>query len=227
MKLAYTGADIESIMLSELIQRERDRYKMTTLICGVPKENNSRGPETYKGACLGLGTLGFNLQSPVLSPLGVKTKRNNKTTIGQHTCFYTCSHTVNIQSSKKKNTWKAFPLGALFLKAGEMQILGFPYHLQRGKGKLVIRINWKSMSKLQLFPLYSQYEHMLVCLYTWQSNELIIVRQGKGSTFKNIHHKYFIVGLQIVQWVVESLPHTAEQSSVPQHHIWSAKYYQQ
>lgn len=58
------------------------------------------------------------------------------------TYFDTCVHTANIQSSKRKNTWRAFQWGVPSLRAGEGRTRGFPYHLQKEKGKLLL-INWK------------------------------------------------------------------------------------
>ena len=43
------GMDLESIMQSEIIQTEKDKYHMISLTCGIKKtENNSNGTNIFR-----------------------------------------------------------------------------------------------------------------------------------------------------------------------------------
>ena len=47
MPLAATSIDLESIILSEVCQTEKDKYHMISLICGIFKKNDTN-ELTYK-----------------------------------------------------------------------------------------------------------------------------------------------------------------------------------
>ena len=112
------------------------------------------------------------------------------------TCFDTCAHSVNIQNSKKKSMWRAVQCGVLFLRAGEMQTQGFPYHLEKEKEKLLLIMNWKKNTNCHLFSLYSQYEYMGICIYDRVSYSQLFTevihfswaREVFEALSKNVHH---------------------------------------
>ena len=47
MSFAETWMDLESIILSEVSQTEKEKYQMTSLICGIFKKNDAN-EFTYK-----------------------------------------------------------------------------------------------------------------------------------------------------------------------------------
>ena len=113
MPFAATWMDLEDIMLSRIIQREKDKYCMISLICGIKKihqiqtkyKNRSRlyrhreqtlvviSGESKGGAQEGWGVGGTNLY--------VESKKYNKW--GSYSPESACSPTVSILSHNKSS----------------------------------------------------------------------------------------------------------------------------